>query len=60
MINQTLDDIVLLENDSLIFFLGSVRLLRTGATAGTPYSYTVYRVGIGFLINHTDVKNENE
>jgi len=23
---------------------GSVRLLRTGATAGTPYSYTVYRV----------------
>ena len=24
---------------------GSVRLLRTGATAGTPYSYTIYRVG---------------
>jgi len=23
---------------------GSVRLLRTGATAGTPYSYTIYRV----------------
>ena len=26
-------------------FPGSVRLLRTGATAGTPYSYTIYRVG---------------
>ena len=23
---------------------GSVRLLRTGATAGTPYSYTIYQV----------------
>ena len=25
---------------------GSVRLLRTGATAGTPYRYNVYRVFI--------------
>ena len=26
---------------------GSVRLLRTGATAGTPYSYTIYQVLTG-------------
>merc|ERR1719445_1991206 len=32
------------EIDVLKCILGSVRLLRTGATAGTPYRYNVYRV----------------
>ena len=34
------------EIDVLKCISGSVRLLRTGATAGTPYRYNVYRVFI--------------